>query len=754
MIESTFMHSLRSPSEFTPLLALASSVLTDVNDNIPGYADEDSEDFTTFPTRGMPFFSYSLIFPADEESSTAKLKDFKSITGRSVKEYMTAYSNSRTVRFKHFRKQYLKYFETTEDATILSAFLASHFNRRNARDAWLSGEGNVPVLELDILDRWRTYRGIKDNPRGFVVIPRSFCDSTSDARRLVSLQSYICLLIPIADHLVQLNRAGREVNAQEAWLAFNAWWAVASLMEDSNILVQLGHLWSQAADLMVITADSRKEAMSLMMLKAQTVPTVPAADMAPLEKLMEEAEWLSYAPNLMFNWRRAEEMLTQPREWLSTFKSTHLKSIPTLQREGLLSFAGYRFLTHRNGEIKAQHDNDQLLIEAVAENLAALRDESAAESMNAAIETLNQHARTLREWMAGLERGDVCLYEVAENATAPETISVEAFSETGKLLPSELLTASLKASITNDRMVTTLEELDQSLSSLESGGQMSLAERLHQIGKTQELMAQKREYLMSTHITALIKLLDAVPWDRLSLVRLVNEGEEVEKALSKTEDKERIDRALSELQDELSVKQQKIDALKDALRESEEEAAGLRDNLATLHGHESHALPATTSFASPSLIEAIQAYAQSCNASDALRLIADCYPTRVRVLESAIESATEASSTLSGSGLLRKLMALADKGWEALAEGEPLYSIKDVVPGNLARHESDTVSKHPKLRDERIFAEKTPDGIKYWEMHSHLALDDRHRLYFIWDEDGQQIVIGHAGRHLGTAKMS
>lgn len=132
----------------------------------------------------------------------------------------------------------------------------------------------------------------------------------------------------------------------------------------------------------------------------------------------------------------------------------------------------------------------------------------------------------------------------------------------------------------------------------------------------------------------------------------------------------------------------------------------------------------------------------------ALTLAANLYPDRLVALDSAFDSAAQASPQ-AGANILRRLMLLATEGVRVMREGNPLYTLNNVLPGDVACSESDTSLNIPKLRQERTFREVLPSGEeKTWLMTAHNWINYDHRLYFEYDQDREAFVIGHAGRHL------
>jgi hypothetical protein len=141
-------------------------------------------------------------------------------------------------------------------------------------------------------------------------------------------------------------------------------------------------------------------------------------------------------------------------------------------------------------------------------------------------------------------------------------------------------------------------------------------------------------------------------------------------------------------------------------------------------------------------------FSESPTPSAALTLASSLYPEHLIILDSAFESASQANDAV-GTNILRRLLLLATKGIRLMQEGNPLYALNDILPGEVACSESDSSLNIPKLRQERTFKEKNANGeVKTWVMTAHNWINYDHRLYFEYDAERAVFIIGHAGRHL------
>lgn len=135
---------------------------------------------------------------------------------------------------------------------------------------------------------------------------------------------------------------------------------------------------------------------------------------------------------------------------------------------------------------------------------------------------------------------------------------------------------------------------------------------------------------------------------------------------------------------------------------------------------------------------------------ECLQTLEIMYPDRVRILPSAIESAIEMSDQIPGEVLFERASILATTGIDLLRSGARMIDLQDVVPGELAIQESQTVRRCDKLARHRVFR----DGQSERTIFTHLSLDYSCRLYFEYDATEDRIILAYVGRHLPTAKAA
>lgn len=147
-------------------------------------------------------------------------------------------------------------------------------------------------------------------------------------------------------------------------------------------------------------------------------------------------------------------------------------------------------------------------------------------------------------------------------------------------------------------------------------------------------------------------------------------------------------------------------------------------------------------------LEALDNVVESAAPCDLLRLLAGIFPGRLRILDSAFESAARCTGSLPPKILYHRIKALATQGLDCLQETGRLIDLRAVVAGDIKVQESETVKLNPKLRAHRVFR----DGDEERPIYTHLHLDHSHRLYFDYDSDQECIIIAYAGKHLPSAK--
>ena len=126
-------------------------------------------------------------------------------------------------------------------------------------------------------------------------------------------------------------------------------------------------------------------------------------------------------------------------------------------------------------------------------------------------------------------------------------------------------------------------------------------------------------------------------------------------------------------------------------------------------------------------------------------------PGHLLVLESAWASAEQARGFEHSDQLFQLLWTLATEFRQQKLAGAPDLLAGRVFGSNsYAPRESQTIERNTRARRERTFTYNS----KTVEMWQHLKIGAKDsesrtlRIHFCWDEELQQVVIGHCGRHL------
>jgi hypothetical protein len=140
---------------------------------------------------------------------------------------------------------------------------------------------------------------------------------------------------------------------------------------------------------------------------------------------------------------------------------------------------------------------------------------------------------------------------------------------------------------------------------------------------------------------------------------------------------------------------------------------------------------------------------------DCLELVSqELCPGSLLVLDSAWSSADAVSGFELGDQLFEQLWLLASAFREQKLKGAPDRVAGQVFAGHYAARESNTIEENPRARRERTFT-YNDRTVVMWQ-HLKIGVKDsvNHtlRVHFHWDNDLQQIVLGHCGKHLHSPK--
>jgi hypothetical protein len=136
---------------------------------------------------------------------------------------------------------------------------------------------------------------------------------------------------------------------------------------------------------------------------------------------------------------------------------------------------------------------------------------------------------------------------------------------------------------------------------------------------------------------------------------------------------------------------------------------------------------------------------------DCLQLVSEeLWPGHLLVLESAWSSADAVSGFELGEQLFEQLWLLATAYREQKRKGAPDRIAGQVFAGSYAARESNTIETSPRGKRARTF-NYNGRTVVMWQ---HLKIGFKEstnrtlRVHFHWDEELEQVVIGHCGQHL------
>lgn len=150
----------------------------------------------------------------------------------------------------------------------------------------------------------------------------------------------------------------------------------------------------------------------------------------------------------------------------------------------------------------------------------------------------------------------------------------------------------------------------------------------------------------------------------------------------------------------------------------------------------------------PEVTQAIESVVDELSPASALRVLEALHTDSIRILDNAYASAQDSAHSIPVGPLHQKVKALATDGIRVMRESGRIIDLKNVVPGNLSAHESETVRNSAKLNSLREFR----DGCKSRLMYPHFSIDYTNRLYFDYCPEEDRILIGYVGKHLPSAK--
>jgi len=233
----------------------------------------------------------------------------------------------------------------------------------------------------------------------------------------------------------------------------------------------------------------------------------------------------------------------------------------------------------------------------------------------------------------------------------------------------------------------------------------------------------------------------------------------------------------ADLRQELQLGQQELDlamaenhTLEEQLEQASNELETLRLELEYLQAQSASAADPASSVPWSNAIaeEAEQAQAerlwnglrsmarrQRLKPRDCLELVSEeLWPGHLLVLESAWSSADAVSGFELGEQLFEQLWLLATAYREQKLQGAPDRIAGQVFAGSYAPRESDSIENSKKARRARTFSYNGRSEVMWQHLKIGVKDSTNHtlRVHFHWDEELQQVVIGHCGQHLHSPR--
>jgi len=644
------------------------------------------------------------------------------LLGMSARQFIGKTTGGAKRDFSQIRKLAKEMATNTlpEDLLGFSVGAGLHTRRVMLLSDYLHGK-SAPVIEFILIDHWRKLADVSLPKPHELKISGELLGDDCKQERLVTVCQYQEMLIPILEDLSQLPREVQLNPDARAWAIFNAWWAIASLYGDPAIIADASPLWPEAMTLLDHIAEAVHGHPGFMDLNAEQ-PRYPIGGFEDIAFLKAYHAAGATTPDLFTNWDILEQEfpdMLDSVDALADEQDRREQLTRRRQREAILNIYSLK-----------QRANGVSLFERLLTACDSLGKELLDRDVFARI---SRHMSSVSELLG--EHSDTHVVEVTDDDNTPAS--------------SELVIAMLTWLTDADDLLNSIEtEVEEWNDALRQAADTegSLPERMAATQRASESFAEWQTESQEA-LTELIERARELPWLGTTLHERLETGDSGESGEAEEEG------------DDAPSPEDRIEALEAAVTRAETQMKHHRHRAWVLQQQLDRASGKAADQGNPGegdkgLIAALREYSESTSCQNVLQLLQAAHPNRVRVLPSAIDSASDADSTLSANGLLRKVHALIIEGWDILAEKRPPYDMQNVIPCELALNESDTTRSDARCMQQRTFQEKHADGTTTsWEMSWHLKLDHRHRLYFAWDDDSQQIVIGHAGAHLGLAAI-
>lgn len=266
---------------------------------------------------------------------------------------------------------------------------------------------------------------------------------------------------------------------------------------------------------------------------------------------------------------------------------------------------------------------------------------------------------------------------------------------------------------------------------------------------------------LTTHLTNVPKLRRRIKPDgvaRLQLIRkLSRQKQELhEKGGSEKGMIDLLEAGLAELTEQNLVLQEKyVEKEIECMQLEDEKSAAEQELKAEKFKWDQLRQQLQSGMASPALLDAglfmdLASRADQPSPKECLDAVANAYPDRIVVLDSAYESARKHGDFDSGRRLLGMLNKLATHFVEKIREGGDDRARQCFSNSEYAATESEGTQNNKEMRKRRTFVYKE-NNVEMWRHLKVGVADDKRksiRVHFEWMADEEKIVIGHCGAHL------
>lgn len=287
--------------------------------------------------------------------------------------------------------------------------------------------------------------------------------------------------------------------------------------------------------------------------------------------------------------------------------------------------------------------------------------------------------------------------------------------------------------------------------------------------RTEDLAEDSVGQSVTSYILSLVTHLTNIPLSRGRITLEMVTNLKLKQRLSERRAHLAQVRSQSELEDELGLVWDEIEAQNERIRllESEVDSAQIEveslssdkeelesqiRNLKFKARHGSYSQPSVRLAESQELLDLLEFTCRSDRPTprECLEIIEAIFPDRCEILPTAFSSADEVDDFTQTRRLLDMLRRLMTSYIEAIIDGGDSKAMEVFTNAEYAANESETVMSNSSLKQKRVFSYNGADINMFRHLKIGKADDTRKtiRLHFAWLADEKKIVIGYCGEHL------